>query len=618
MKERNSLIETIRNQKSSILYYSPSIGYIHCFITYAGNKARTFNPLTSTKIFVYIYVDYNKVTLGPVFQQGQVGCPKCFEERRKLNRRYYHINDEESITIINDVDLLPLDVIPELLDNLCRRYAQSSSLDYYVIEENRNTRLLTYWPLHPCEHCLIDGEESYRDVDKIKEALSENLYYPNGSAYRLDYNGEDLDRVFDYRNTDSGFFLFQDFDGETLFSVSSYFPINHSDSLIAGTGTGNNLRDSVRTSIFEGLERYAGMQPRGRGQERILNSFEALRKQKKTIDPTVFLENVIGKNTDIEQYSPYKKIFWVPAFSVKDKTTVYLPESLAYYKYSPGDEGHANKIYKGNSNGNAVGSHLLDAIYYSCLELMERDAFLNHWYLQHTPKRIDISSINDVEINRMVKQLLTMQYDVAIFDITMELEIPIVWVFCKGKSSEKIATYSTAGAHHNPLKAITSALVEMVHAIEYYDANSKMIKESAFSIKEKGVQELTDHPILYSLETERYLFDFLDGDQKGYSLTELYSMNQPNSNDLINFSQIVQDLLNHLSKQFGDVYIVRQTPKGYEQLQLEIVKVLIPNIQQLWFGEENREISEVRINQVREFWGYSTEAELNKAPHPFP
>lgn len=615
MCDVEKIIESIKKKEhlSDIKFFNGQV--LPCFIEY-GDESSAHNTFEDD--FLYIYVDYNEIILGPIFSKVKVGCPSCFKERRSWNKKEYEYRDTaENVLMVGEIKVNPT-IIANLVNSLLKRNmsSESKTLFYYKINWENNVNLYSFWPVHSCSCCM--KEELEDDIAEIEKAFEKNLTLNKYESYYPPYDHLKLDKVLSNKNTDSNFFIHREYSVQKFFSVSSYFRLKNKDYYGIGIGSGTNLDTTLHSSYFEAFERYGGMHPRGREKGIIFSSFEELGAKEAVVDPNLFLKDVTGTNKDLIFYTEKTKTNWIKTFSWKDKGGSFIPESFAYYKLDENYSGNEYKIFKGCSNGNALGGTILDSIYYACMEIIERDAFLNHWYLQHSPKRIDIPSIENNTIKILIKKLDKLGYKVSLYDIRIEEEIPTVWAYCEGQTERQFATYSTAATNHNPISAVLSALHEMLLALEYYNDGIEEIRKNALKIKEVGVKELTDHPILYSLESEKYLFDFLQKDSKSYSVQELYAgYFTSGPNERINLTYVVKKLLDSLSSRFGDVFIIRQTPLGYKKLDLELVKILIPNTQQLWFGKTNRMVSSTRIKQVMKFWGCQNQ-KLNSAPHPFP
>ena len=73
-----------------------------------------------------------------------------------------------------------------------------------------------------------------------------------------------------------------------------------------------------------------------------------------------------------------KEAEFIEAKSLKTNLSYLVPSVFAYYL---NNDFRTWKDFSGNSNGNAVGSSLNDAIERGMLEFIERDKFIRYWYL---------------------------------------------------------------------------------------------------------------------------------------------------------------------------------------------------------------------------------------------
>ncbi|MDR9852514.1 YcaO-like family protein [Paenibacillus sp. VCA1] len=585
-----------------------------CLITY-GDRPEA-NGYLERKLpkFALLHVDAHECIVGPVFCREEIGCPSCFLKRRAFNLREHEYRLEGAPSrLVGDLQV-PEDLVMECFGMLLRKRRQPGLLDYYRMNGNGLLKRLTFWPAERCSNCSEGGKPD--DAEAFAAAFREKAVYPYGDSYRKEGASIPSD-VFRTDNTDSNFIVYKDRNTRSFFSVSTFFRVNREEKYGMGIGSTTDYRASERKSLFEALERYAGMHPRGRERTVTCASFNAMRQSGHVTDPRIFIRDVAGSSESLVPFDENGDLPWIPAYSWSSKALTHIPESLAYYKMDQNYSGGALRVYKGNSNGNALGTGLLDSVYYACLELIERDAFLNHWYLRHAPPEIRPESVTNGKARYMCGRLEQLDYDVRLFDITMDTGIPVIWALCFGRTPDKFAAYSTSAAHPDPEKAIQNALEEMLLALEFYDTHTGVIREKAKRIQQQGVREVEDHPILYFLPEERHHFDFLFGGGN-VDLMERFADYYENLRyTAIDMASETSGLLDRLKAIFGDVILVRQTPEGYTHLGLEVVKVLIPHLQQLWFGEEHRMLSRKRLEQAARFWGV-TPGDIQHAPHPFP
>ena len=90
-----------------------------------------------------------------------------------------------------------------------------------------------------------------------------------------------------------------------------------------------------------------------------------------------------------ERFDPERNIDWSPAWSLTQKQVMYLPTAYCYYGY-PFDPAH--DFCRPDSNGNAAGHDLDEAIVHGFLELVERECASVWWYNRVRRPRVDIDS----------------------------------------------------------------------------------------------------------------------------------------------------------------------------------------------------------------------------------
>jgi ribosomal protein S12 methylthiotransferase accessory factor len=587
-----------------------------CLVDYADSAWDQALIPKGVDQYLYLYLDHDEAIIGPLFDVSAMGCPACLRLRRKWNARENEFLKEHSNIVYLSPFQLEQDLLQELAKELlCNQQDSSTGYPYYRVDYRGHIERFHFWPMYRCPNCT--GEHRHDDIKWIELGLNDEFIVERSAAYRYRRDHILIDKMFSQYNYDSNFIIYQDMNIQSVFSIGSTIRIAHEDRYIVSTGTGFQFENTRRKSYYEAMERLAGTHPRGREQENVWGDYASLQKTVNVWDPRSFLDNIIGMNQRIIPFSTDLKTYWIEAYSWKSKTGVFIPESLAYYKYDQDYSGNACMLAKGNSNGNALGGGILDSVYYACLEIIERDAFLNHWYLRRTPTRLDIDSVESWKAHYALDRLSQLGYEVTLFDITMETKIPTIWAFAMGQTELKFATYSTCAANHHPEEAILLALQEMLLALEFHDQQLDKMRQKAEDVKQNGVRELDDHPLLYTLPSERSCFDFLNQGVPVCTVQQAFTNFYKEQQSQIHLKQVVHNLLDMMYELYGDILIVRQTPEGFLPLQLECVKVIVPGMQQLWFGEQNRHINPNRIQQVGEYLGIN-EWKINEAPHPFP
>ncbi|MFJ7859385.1 TOMM precursor leader peptide-binding protein [Peribacillus sp. NPDC097206] len=399
--------------------------------------------------------------------------------------------------------------------------------------------------------------------------------------------------------------------------VSVSLPLFMGDEGTAGRT--NSYAVSEMTAILEGLERYCGLEPRGK-RTVVHDSYNNLKDE--ALDP-----RKLGVHTDemyempgfpFKRFHPDSPINWVWSYSFLQERPVLVPELVAYYSLGCG-EGF---VYE-TSNGCALGGSLEEAILYGIFEVVERDSFLLTWYAKLPLSRLDPYSANDEELALMMDRARAAAgYDIHLYNATMEHGIPSVWAMAKNRKGKGLNLICAGGAHLDPIRAAKSAIHELAGMMltldDKFEANQeeyeKMLADPYL------VQQMDDHGMLFGLrQAEERLHFLLDDRRPLHTFDEEFLAGVKHA-DLMDD---LQDVLLQLQQHGLDVLVVDQTTPELKKNGLHCVKVLIPGMLPMTFGHHLTRVTGLdRVLQVPVELGYAkqplTIEQLNQDPHPFP
>lgn len=169
------------------------------------------------------------------------------------------------------------------------------------------------------------------------------------------------------------------------------------------------------------------------------------------------LKQQFGVDFIPEPFDETKEIEWSPVWSLTKQTFKYLPTALCYYGYPlPPDHlfGFAN------SNGNAAGNTLEEAILQGFMELVERDSVGIWWCNRLQRPAVDLASFEDPYLLELQAYYLSQQREFWVLDLTANLEIPVFAAVsrCTDGAEKIVAGY---GAHFDAKIAVLRAVTEM-------------------------------------------------------------------------------------------------------------------------------------------------------------
>lgn len=393
-------------------------------------------------------------------------------------------------------------------------------------------------------------------------------------------------------------------------------PLFEADEGVAGRS--NSYEMSELTAILEGLERYCGIEPRGK-RTVVRDSYHNL-KQNALNPARVGLhekEQYAKPDFPFKPFHPDDPMNWVWGYSFLQECPILVPQLLAYYSLGYG-EGF---VYE-TSNGCALGGSLEEAIFHAIMEVVERDSFLLTWYAKLPLPRLDLSSANDKELQLMVDRMREVAgYDLHFFNSTMENKIPSVWAVAKNRSSKGVNLICAAGANPDPVRAVKSAIYElagmMVHD-EKLEANQR--KYQHMLQNPFAVRSMEDHGLLYGLREAEERLNFLLDEQRPLRTFAEEFKEPPENTDL---KEDLQDILQRFRQLDLEVIVVDQTTPITKRNGLSCVKVLIPGMLPMTFGHHLTRVKGLeRVLKVPMKLGFIKQPlsyeQLNPYPHPFP
>ncbi|OQP02342.1 TOMM precursor leader peptide-binding protein [Geobacillus sp. 44B] len=384
-------------------------------------------------------------------------------------------------------------------------------------------------------------------------------------------------------------------------------------------GRTHSYEISKLTAILEGLERYCGIEPRGK-RTVVYDSYRNLADQ--ALNPLkvgVHAEEQYARpDFPFKPFHPDRPMNWVWGYSFLQERPILVPELLAYYSLGGGD----GFVYE-TSNGCALGGSLEEAIFHAILEVVERDSFLMTWYAQLSLPRLDLRSANDKELQLMVERVRAVAgYDLYFFNSTMEHGIPSVWAVAKNRKQKGLNLICAAGAHPDPIRAVKSAIHELAGMMlvldEKLEANRKKYEKMLHD--PLLVQQMEDHGMLYGLPEAEERLQFLLDDNRPLRTFEEEFKQQTKSADL---TDDLRDILQKFRRLNLEVIVVDQTTPVIKRNGLYCVKVLIPGMLPMTFGHHLTRVTGLeRVLRVPMELGYTkqplTLEQLNPHPHPFP
>jgi oxazoline/thiazoline synthase len=233
-------------------------------------------------------------------------------------------------------------------------------------------------------------------------------------------------------------------------------------------GKGATEEQARTGALLEALERYSAV---FQGDElRIKSSYRALGKR--AIHPNSCMLysdrqyahreewNKSGSSFSVvpRPFDETASIDWTPVWSFGEREFRYLPTSYLYYGY-PSDPETGDCW--SDSNGNAAGNTLEEAILNGFMEVVERDAAAMWWYNRLSRPQVDLDSFDDSYIRHCVNFYSETGRQLWVLDLTNDFGIPVFVAVSRRLAERPEEITMGFGAHLDLHVALARAISEM-------------------------------------------------------------------------------------------------------------------------------------------------------------
>ena len=574
------------------------------------------------------FIAFGVGMIGPLSQKDIPGCSQCVDlrrlmagrDRQEMREMQEKLQDNGGTRIDAAASRTGLFQMARLVSAEIKLAIEGkqSNADKQILLMNMKSLNTSRHSFLPDPLCTICGK-----LPKDSPTAAKITLQPSPKVSPNSYRSRSIDDLSnflakDYLDQQIGFLNNKMIDLVPPFAdVSVNLPLLIGDEGAAGRT--NSYAVSELTAILEALERYCGIEPRGK-RTVIYDSYNNLKEQ--ALNPLELgvhaKENYEQPHFPFRTFDSDRPINWVWGYSFLQERPILVPELLAYYSLGCG-EGF---VYE-TSNGCALGGSFEEAIMYGILEVVERDSFLLTWYAQLSLPRLDPYSSNDDELHLMIDRARVVGgYDIYLYNATMENQIPSVFALAKNRKQSGMNIICAGGAHPDPIRATKSAVHELAGMMLTLDEKfekgkeeyKKMLKDSSL------VKKMEDHGMLFGLqETEERLQFLLNENRPLRSFHEEFVSKEKH----FDLTDDLRDILQAFRRLNLDVIVVDQTTPEIKKNGLHCVKVLIPGMLPMTFGHHLTRVTGLeRVLKVPMELGYTkqplTIEQLNPYPHPFP
>jgi ribosomal protein S12 methylthiotransferase accessory factor len=235
------------------------------------------------------------------------------------------------------------------------------------------------------------------------------------------------------------------------------------------TGKGIHSSQARASALSEALERYSGV---FRGDEPVHRATYAalgdaavhpndcmLFSQAQYEQREAWNQRERDFNWVPEPFRADTEIDWTPVWSLTGDRLRFVPTAYCYYGY-PVPTDH--DLCRADSNGNAAGNTLEEAILQGFMEVVERDSVALWWYNHGRRPAVDLDSFSQPYFGALRDYYRSLGRELWVLDLTHDFGIPSVASVSISEAEVHLDDLLLGfGAHFDPAIAICRALTEM-------------------------------------------------------------------------------------------------------------------------------------------------------------
>lgn len=228
--------------------------------------------------------------------------------------------------------------------------------------------------------------------------------------------------------------------------------------LSVDSGKGATPEAAICSAMMEGFERHVGESAK-------LETLKAPAHKLKEVETRFPLLKGAFYNPNIDRE-------WTTAVGVFSRETKLVPAVAAMMLPNQSVSPIFSACFASDSNGLSSGNTLEEAIVGGLYEVIERDQVACHSAKGLIGKRVNLDSIQDETLGRLVELLRSKDVMPALFDCTLDIGVP-VFVSYIYDVERGVGLYRGYAAHLDPAVAQCRAICEAVQGRLVYMAGSR-------------------------------------------------------------------------------------------------------------------------------------------------
>ena len=457
--------------------------------------------------------------VGPIFLQTSKACWECLAQRLRTNRTAAsYLNRRLQRPVLTTSKLLSCieDAAKSLLVGvIANDYAQQQSInEASIIEYDFRLGAIKRHPVVPLDTCTKCYPPRTATVRTEVILQSRPKLYTSDGGYRSVQPDDTLTHesrlVSSHTGIVSSFFRLDGSDPHLpVYLARHNYGYSPSSLSTEGTNLANTSAGKGRTSaqarasaLCEAVERHSAFL---QGYEPMLaGSLDAMGDE--AIHPNdcmLYSQHQYSVRKEWNRVSAWvlripdpleadEVIDWSPVWSLTHSTQKYLPTAYLYHSPHADNPPRGRRYCFSDSNGNACGNNIEEAILQGFLELVERDAVAIWWYNQLHMPVVELEALDDPYFTALTSAYRDRGRRVWVLDISHDLNVPVYVALSRNVTGPIDEILTGFGAHLDPRIAISRALTELnqmlPRSLRARDGSRRLDEETETWFKEVSME----------------------------------------------------------------------------------------------------------------------------------
>ncbi len=315
-------------------------------------------------------------------------------------------------------------------------------------------------------------------------------------------------------------------------------------------------------------------------------------------------------------FSSETVVGWTAGRSLLSGDEILVPAAAVYVPYhyilSRGD----TPIMQPISTGLAAGCSFSEAALSGLCEVVERDAFTLTWQARMSRPLIAHESLPD-SIQALVRRFDEVDLEVELMDITTDVHIPTAMAIALGSATSSPAVAVAAATDPSPEVALIKSLEELAHTRKF--ARQVMEYTPPLPVDIPGghpeVKDQKQHLRFYCPQESKEFIEFAWASSEQRAFDEMDDRTRATPGEELGV------LVEEIGAAGYEVIACDLTTPDIASLGLSVVRVVVPGLNPLFMGYQNRALGGRRLYEVPPKFGHQglkPDDLDNPYPHPFP